>query len=65
MYTDVDSEERMLTNVMHQIKKGKPGRFRQSHIDRVWLGGIYSLLLICGTLSLMLLSRKSRAGGLV
>ena len=30
MYTDVDKEERMLTNVMHQIKKGKTGRFRQS-----------------------------------
>ena len=23
MYTDVDQEERMLTNVMHQIKTGK------------------------------------------
>lgn len=30
MYTDVDKEERMLTNVMHQIKKGKTGRFRQN-----------------------------------
>ena len=55
MYTDVDKEERMLTNVMHQIKKGKTGRFRQSLHRYGWVASI-ALLLICGTLSLMLLS---------
>ena len=58
MYTDVDKEERMLTNVMHQIKKGKTGRFRQSLHRYGWVASI-ALLLICGTLSLMLLSRKA------
>ena len=50
MYTDVDKEERMLTNVMHQIKKGKSGRFRQSLHRYSWVASI-ALLLICGTLS--------------
>jgi hypothetical protein len=58
MYTDVDKEERMLTNVMHQIKKGKTGRFRQNLHRYGWVASI-ALLLICGTLSLMLLSRKA------
>ncbi|MCS3094990.1 hypothetical protein NXX73_00145 [Bacteroides fragilis] len=64
MYTDVDKEERMLTNVMHQIKKGKPDVLGKSLHRYGWVASI-ALLLICGTLSLMLLSRKSRAGGLV
>ena len=33
MYTDVDKEERMLTNVMHQIKKGKTGRDSNGYPD--------------------------------
>lgn len=32
MYTDVDKEERMLTNVMHQIKKGKPDVLGKAYI---------------------------------
>ena len=44
MYTDVDKEERMLTNVMHPNKvKEKPGRFRRKPTS-VWLGGIYSFI---------------------
>ena len=43
---------------MHQIKKGKTGRFRQNLHRYGWVASI-ALLLICGTLSLMLLSRKA------
>lgn len=32
MYTDVDKEERMLTNVMHQIKKGKADVLGKAYI---------------------------------
>ena len=61
MYTDVDKEERMLTNVMHQIKKGKTGRFRQSLHRYGWVASIALLLNIIFNVII----QKSRAGGLV
>ncbi|MCS2500003.1 hypothetical protein NXW59_22455 [Bacteroides fragilis] len=64
MYTDVDKEERMLTNVMHQIKKGKTGRFRQKPTS-VWLGGIYSFIADLRNTIFNVIIQKSRAGGLV
>ena len=52
MYTDVDKEERMLTNVMHQPTS-------------VWLGGIYSFIADLRNTIFNVIIQKSRAGGLV
>ncbi|MCS2582121.1 hypothetical protein NXX18_20615 [Bacteroides fragilis] len=63
MYTDVDMEERMLTNVMHQIKKGKPDVLGKP--TSVWLGGIYSFIADLRNTIFNVIIQKSRAGGLV
>lgn len=64
MYTDVDKEERMLTNVMHQIKKGKTGRFRQSLHRYGWVASISFIADLRNTIFNVII-QKSRAGGLV
>lgn len=56
LYTDKLKEQRMLTNVMRQIRKGSTGHFRQNLHRYAWVASV-ALLLICGTLSVTLLSQ--------
>lgn len=58
IYTDIQKEKRILTNIMHQIKAGKSGRFRRI-INQYALIASVALLLICGTLSVFLFTQTS------
>lgn len=58
IYTDIQKEKRILTNIMHQIKEGKSGRFRQIANQYALVASV-ALLLICGTLSILLFTQPS------
>lgn len=56
IYTDIQKEKRILTNIMRKIKEGKSGHFRQT-LNRYALVASVALLLVCGTLSAILLAQ--------
>lgn len=58
IYTDELKEKRILANVMRKIQKGRTGRFRQNLYRYGWVASI-ALLLVCGTLSVALLTQQS------
>lgn len=57
-YADIEKEKRILTNVIHRIEKNETKQSRLNLYQYGWIASI-TLLLICGALSLMLLSKKS------
>lgn len=60
-YTDVAKEERILSRVLREIKREKNSSFTKAIYRYSWIASL-ALLLICGTLSVVLLSRPSDPG---
>lgn len=57
-YTDVIKEERILNKILREIKKENTGSFIKTINRYSWVASL-ALLLICGTLSVVLLTRPN------